>query len=66
MTGVIGLPLAETARQLSVSTSAVWRIVKARFYGILIKMIKDWAKLYKKELLSMWEEQEFKKLPGLE
>lgn len=30
------------------------------------QMIKEWAKLHKKELLSMWETQEFKKLPGLE
>lgn len=27
LTGEIGLSLAETARQLGVSTSAVWRIV---------------------------------------
>jgi hypothetical protein len=30
------------------------------------RMIKEWAGLYKQELLAMWETQEFKKLPGLE
>jgi hypothetical protein len=30
------------------------------------KMVKEWAGLYKNELLAMWEKQEFKKLPGLE
>ena len=30
------------------------------------KMVKEWAKLYKEELLAMWETQEFRKLPGLE
>jgi len=30
------------------------------------RMIKEWAGLYKKELLAMWETQELKKLPGLE
>jgi hypothetical protein len=30
------------------------------------QMVKEWARLHKKELLSMWKTQEFKKLPGLE
>jgi len=30
------------------------------------RMVKEWAELYKKDLLEMWETQEYKKLPGLE
>ena len=30
------------------------------------RMVKEWAELYKKDLLEMWETQKFKKLPGLE
>jgi hypothetical protein len=30
------------------------------------KMITEWANLYKKDLLEMWETQNFKNLPGLE
>ena len=30
------------------------------------RMVKEWAELYKKDLLGMWETQEYKKLPGLE
>ena len=30
------------------------------------RMVKEWAELYKNDLLEMWETQEFKKLPGLE
>jgi len=29
------------------------------------KMIKEWAGGYQKDLLHMWETQEFRKLPGL-
>lgn len=29
-------------------------------------LVKDWAKKYKNELLSMWQTNEFKQLPGLE
>lgn len=31
-----------------------------------IKLIKEWAGLYKSELVRMWETKEFIKLPGLE
>ena len=30
------------------------------------KLVKEWAELYKNDLMSMWKTQEFKKLPGLE
>lgn len=30
------------------------------------KLIKEWAVMYKGDLLKMWEKQTFKKLPGLE
>jgi hypothetical protein len=30
------------------------------------RMVKEWAELYKNDLLDMWKTQEFKKLPGLE
>ena len=30
------------------------------------RMVKEWAELYKNDLLVMWKTQEFKKLPGLE
>ena len=30
------------------------------------KLVKEWAELYKNDLISMWKTQEFKKLPGLE
>ena len=29
------------------------------------RMVKEWAELYKNDLLEMWKTQEFKKLPGL-
>ena len=31
-----------------------------------IKLINEWAACYKKELKEMWENQKYKKLPGLE
>jgi hypothetical protein len=30
------------------------------------RLVKDWASLYQKELLKMWQTNEFKQLPGLE
>ena len=30
------------------------------------KLVKDWASYYQADLLKMWENKEFKKLPGLE
>ena len=30
------------------------------------RLVKEWAELYQRELLDMWNRQEFKKLPGLE
>jgi hypothetical protein len=30
------------------------------------KLVKEWASLYKDELLRMWQNNEFKQLPGLE
>jgi len=30
------------------------------------RMVKEWAEMYKNDLLEMWKTQEFKKLPGLE
>ncbi len=30
------------------------------------KMIKEWANLYQADLMHIWKDQEFKKLPGLE
>ena len=30
------------------------------------RMVKEWAELYKNDLLEMWKTQEFKTLPGLE
>jgi len=30
------------------------------------KMVKEWAAMYRGNLLEMWEKQQFKKLPGLE
>ncbi len=30
------------------------------------KLVKEWAKNYQKDLLLMWNEQKYKKLPGLE
>ena len=30
------------------------------------RLIKEWASLYKIDLLNIWNEQNFKKLPGLE
>lgn len=30
------------------------------------RLVKEWAGLYKDELSKMWNEQEFKRLPGLE
>jgi hypothetical protein len=30
------------------------------------KLVKEWAAMYKKDLIEMWEKQKFKKLPGLE
>jgi hypothetical protein len=31
-----------------------------------IKLIKEWAQMYQAELLTMWHNQQFKKLPPLE
>lgn len=31
-----------------------------------LRIVKDWAKEYQSELLNMWDEKDFKKLPGLE
>ena len=30
------------------------------------KLVREWATLYKQELLQMWNSNEFKRLPGLE
>jgi len=30
------------------------------------KLVKEWGLQYKNELLNMWQNNEFKKLPGLE
>ena len=30
------------------------------------KLVKEWATMYKDDLLRMWENNEFKQLPGLE
>lgn len=30
------------------------------------RLIKEWASLYQKDLLEMWETNEFRKLPGLD
>ena len=30
------------------------------------KMIKEWANLYKSDLLEIWEKENYKSLPGLE
>ncbi len=30
------------------------------------RLVKEWASLYKSDLLKIWNEQNFKKLPGLE
>ena len=30
------------------------------------KLVKDWASQYQPDLLKMWKNKEFKKLPGLE
>jgi len=30
------------------------------------QLVKEWAAQYQRELLDMWENQEFKQLPGLE
>ena len=30
------------------------------------KLVTEWAQLYKDDLMAMWGNQEFKKLPGLE
>ncbi len=30
------------------------------------RLVKEWATLYQKNLMKIWNEQEFKKLPGLE
>lgn len=30
------------------------------------RLVREWGELYRSELLSMWETQEFKKLPGLD
>lgn len=31
-----------------------------------LRLIRDWAKKYQSELLTMWETQDFVQLPGLE
>jgi len=31
-----------------------------------VNLIKDWSEKYQSELLHMWQEQDFKQLPGLE
>lgn len=31
-----------------------------------LKMVKEWASLYQKDLMEMWETKEFKKLPALQ
>lgn len=30
------------------------------------RLVKEWAGLYRRELLDMWNRQEFRQLPGLE
>jgi len=35
-------------------------------FGQSLREFSEWARMHKKDLLSMWETQEFKKLPGLE
>ena len=30
------------------------------------RLVKEWAALYQEDLMRIWNEQEFKKLPGLE
>ena len=31
-----------------------------------LRIVKEWAQQYQSELLRMWKEKDFKKLPGLE
>ena len=31
-----------------------------------LRIVQEWAELYQSELLRMWKEKDFKKLPGLE
>jgi len=31
-----------------------------------VLLVKEWAEIYRKDLMAMWETQEFKNLPGLE
>jgi hypothetical protein len=31
-----------------------------------LRIVQEWAKQYQSELLQMWKEKDFKKLPGLE
>lgn len=34
--------------------------------GRAVKLVTEWAALHKKDLMLMWEKQEFRKLPSLE
>jgi hypothetical protein len=31
-----------------------------------VHMVKEWAQLYQRELIEMWDTQQFRQLPGLE
>ena len=31
-----------------------------------VKMVKDWAKKYNRDLMDMWKTQKYRQLPGLE
>lgn len=31
-----------------------------------VRMVKDWAEKYNRDLMEMWETQEYRQLPGLE
>ena len=41
-------------------------IIEGDLPGRAARMVKEWASKYQRDLLEMWNTQEFKQLPGLE
>ena len=42
------------------------KIIEGDLPGRAVRLIREWAQMYQKELLEMWQTQIYKELPGLE
>jgi hypothetical protein len=60
---------ASTLRLCSVLGFAVHinsETIPADLYQRAVHMVKEWAQIYQRDLIEMWNTQQFKQLPGLE